>query len=264
MLRLTSLLRPATRGLSTSPASKPTLAAPAALRQVLEAGAKKKRRFDESVGLDVVLSLDPKKPLQQVRSLVDLPHGVGRSPVVAAFAQEPEEQAAATEAGAEVVGGDELVEKVAEGHVPFDACVATAAMVPALKRKAARVLGPRGLLPAPKNQGTVAAGAEELGALVAAAARGPVALRTEPKRGVLHVPFGKLSFGEEKLQANLRSLMHALVAAKPEKAPKGKYFLKASFSSTMGPGVPVDVVTLDPASPRFLRDAHESSVKVGG
>ena len=84
--------------------------------------------------------------------------------------------------------------------------------------------------------------------------KGRISLRTEPKQGVLHAPFGKLSFGEEKLQTNLRALMLAVVAAKPENAPKGKYLLKAHLSSTMGPGVPVDVATLDPSSPRFFRD----------
>ena len=97
--------------------------------------------------------------------------------------------------------------------------------------------------------------AEGLGALVSALKRGRVKLKTEPKHGVLHAPFGRLSFGEEKLNANLRSLMLALVACKPEKAPKGKYFLKATLSSTMGPGIPIDVNTIDPASPHFFRDA---------
>ena len=227
----------------------------AALRQVLDRGGEKKRNFDESVDIDLVLCVDPRKPLQAVKGVVSLPHGVGRSVVVAAFAEEAEAQEAARAAGAELVGGEDLVDAVAGGSTAFDVCVSSAALVPALKRKAARVLGPRGLLPSPKNEGTVADDAAGLAALVAAVKKGRVKLKTEPKRGVLHAPFGRLSFGEEALANNLRSLMLALVAAKPEKAPKGKFFLKASISSTMGPGVPVDVATLDPASPRFFRDA---------
>ena len=226
-----------------------------ALRQVLDNGTKKKRRFDESVDLDVTLNVDPRKPLQAVRGVVSLPHGVGRSVVVAAVSDDPTAQDAAKAAGADVVGGEDLVDRVADGYVEFDACVATADMAPLLKRKAARVLGPKGLLPAAKNEGTLADDADGLGALVAELKKGRVKLRTEPKRGVLHAPFGRLSFGEEKLLANLRSVMLALVAAKPEKAPKGKYFLSASLSSTMGPGVPVDVDSLDPASPRFFRES---------
>ena len=118
------------------------------------------------------------------------------------------------------------------------------------------MLGPKGSLPAAKNECTLAADADSLGALVSELKKGRVKLRTEPKRGVLHAPFGRLSFGEDKLLANLRSVMLALVAAKPEKAPKGKYFLAASLSSTMGPGVPVDVDSLDPASPRFFRESE--------
>jgi large subunit ribosomal protein L1 len=246
--------------LSTAAAKKkPDPVTPlAALRQVLAAGGERKRNFDESVDIDLVLSLDPRKPLQAVRGVASLPHGVGRPVVVAAFAETEDEAAAARAAGADVVGGEELIDAVAGGSTAFDVCVSTAALVPALKRRAARVLGPRGLLPSPKNEGTVAADAEGLGQLVAAIKKGRVKLKTEPKRGVLHAPFGRLSFGEEKLEGNLRSLMLALVESKPEKAPKGKYFLKASISSTMGPGVPVDVAALDPASPRFFREEESS------
>ena len=220
---------------------------------------KKKRKFDESVDLDVTLNVDPRKPLQAVRGVVSLPHGVGRSVVVAAVSDDPAAQENAKAAGADVVGGEDLVDRVADGYVEFDVCVATADMAPLLKRKAARVLGPKGLLPAAKNEGTLADDADGLGALVTELKKGRVKLRTEPKRGVPHAPFGRLSFGEDKLLANLRSVMLALVAAKPEKAPKGKYFLAASLSSTMGPGVPVDVDSLDPASPRFFRDRQTDS-----
>ena len=249
---------------ATRPALGRTLATAApqpihdALRQVLQNGTKKRRKFDESVDLDVTLNVDPRKPLQAVRGVVSLPHGVGRSVVVAAVSDDPAAQENAKAAGADVVGGEDLVDRVADGYVEFDACVATADMAPLLKRKAARVLGPKGLLPAAKNEGTLADDADGLGALVSELKKGRVKLRTEPKRGVLHAPFGRLSFGEDKLLANLRTVMLALVAAKPEKAPKGKYFLAASLSSTMGPGVPVDVDSLDPASPRFFRESEGS------
>ena len=157
-----------------------------ALRQVLDNGTKKKRRFDESVDLDVTLNVDPRKPLQAVRGVVSLPHGVGRSVVVAAVSDDPTAQDAAKAAGADVVGGEDLVDRVADGYLEFDACVATADMAPLLKRKAARVLGPKGLLPAAKNEGTLADDADGLGALVKELKKGRVKLRTEPKRGVLH------------------------------------------------------------------------------
>jgi large subunit ribosomal protein L1 len=254
------LLRRATRALKLQRRTAATTPQPIhdALRQVLEAGTTRKRRFDESVDIDVLLSLDPRKPLQAVRGVVSLPHGAGKKVVVAAFADTTEAQDAARAAGADIVGGEELVDKVADGHAAFDACVATSDMAPLLKRKAARVLGPRGLLPAAKNEGTLADDTEGLSTLIKVLKKGRVKLRTEPKAGLVHAPFGKASFGEEKLLENLRSVMLALVAAKPEKAPKGKYFLSASLSSTMGPGVAVDVDSLDPASPRFFRDSDDT------
>ena len=128
-----------------------------------------------------------------MRGVVSLPHGVGRSVVVAAVSDDPAAQESAKAAGADVVGGEDLVDRVADGYVEFDACVATADMAPLLKRKAARVLGPKGLLPAAKNEGTLADDADGLGALVKELKKGRVKLRTEPKRGVLHAPFGRLS-----------------------------------------------------------------------
>ena len=192
-----------------------------------------------------------------MRGVAALPHGPLRTQRIAVFCEGDDEAAAATAAGADVVGGDALVDAVAEGAVDFDVCVASSALAAALKRRCGRVLGPRGLLPSAKNEGTVADDAAGLAALVTALKRGRVKLATEPKRGVLHAPFGRLSFGEDALVANLRALALALVAAKPENAPKGQFVLSATLSSTMGPGVPVDVATLDPANPRFFRDAAD-------
>lgn len=249
MMRLT---RAAVRHASSKPAP---VSAHAAVRAVLAAGAAKRRKFDEGVDLDVVLSLDPKKPLQQVRGVAALPHGPLRHQRVAAFCEEDDEQDAATAAGADVVGGEDLLEKVAGGALDFDVCVASASLAAAVKRKCGRVLGPRGLLPSPKNEGTVADDAEGLADLVKQLKKGRVKLKTEPKAGVLHAPFGRLSFGEDALLANLRALSLALVATKPEGTPKGAYVLSATLSSTMGPGVPVDVATIDPASPHFFRES---------
>ena len=166
--------------LSTAAAKKkPDPVTPlAALRQVLAAGGERKRNFDESVDIDLVLSLDPRKPLQAVRGVVSLPHGVGRSVVVAAVSDDHAAQESAKAAGADVVGGEDLVDRVADGYVEFDACVATADMAPLLKRKAARVLGPKGLFPAAKNEGTLADDADGLGALVSELKKGRVKLRT--------------------------------------------------------------------------------------
>ena len=215
------------RALAARPAP---VSAHEAIRSVLAFGAAKRRRFDEGVDVDLVLSLDPKKPLQQVRGVAALPHGPLRTLRIAAFCDGDDEAAAARAAGADVVGGDELVDAVAGGAVDFDACVASASLAAALKRRCGRVLGPRGLLPSAKNEGTVARDAQGLGALVAALKRGRVKLATEPKRGVLHAPFGRLSFGEDALVANLRALALALVAAKPENAPKGAYVVSATLT----------------------------------
>lgn len=239
-------------------ASTQRVAGTAAVREVLRLAALKPRKFDESVDIDLVLSLDPKKPQQQVRALVSLPHGTGKSKRVAAFVHDDESRSMAEAAGADIIGD---IEAVSKGVINFQAAVSTAAALAEVTKKCAKILGPRGLLPGPKNSGTLANSSKELLDCVKTLKSGPVSLRTEPKQGVLHAPFGRVSFGADKLIDNLRALMIAVQAAKPEKAPKGTKFVKQAYiSSTMGsPSVQVDVTTLDPASPRFLRDIPVSS-----
>ena len=193
-------------------------------------------KFDETVDLTVRLGVDPRKADQMVRGAVVLPNGLGKDVRVLVFAK-GEKAAEATEAGADFVGGDDLVEKIKGGWFDFDTAIATPDMMGTVG-KIGKLLGPRGLMPNPKV-GTVTF---ELERAVQEAKSGKVEYRVE-KAGIIHAPVGKVSFDVTKLQENILSLMDALIKAKPSTA-KGSYLKKVSLSSTMGPGVNIDIPAL--------------------
>jgi large subunit ribosomal protein L1 len=200
-----------------------------AIRLAVETG---KAKFDETVELAVRLGVDPRQADQNVRGTVVLPHGTGKSVRVLVFAK-GEKEREATEAGADVVGGEDLVKKISEGWLEFDKAIATPDMM-GLVGRIGKVLGPRGLMPNPKV-GTVTF---DVGKAVSEVKAGKVEYRVE-KAGIVHVPIGKVSFGAEKLTDNARALLNSLQRAKPA-AAKGNYMQSVSISSTMGPGVKVD------------------------
>jgi large subunit ribosomal protein L1 len=191
-------------------------------------------KFDETIEVHVRLGIDPRKSDQNVRGTVALPHGTGRTVRVLAFAQ-GEKAAEAEAAGADVVGAQDLIERVQGGWLEFDAVVATPDMMAAVGSKLGRVLGPRGMLPNPKS-GTVGI---DIGAIVRALKAGQIEFRSD-KTGVVHAPIGKASFEPEKLVENLEALRRAVDVAKPD-AAKGTYVRTVYLSSTMGPSVRVAV-----------------------
>ena len=201
-----------------------------ALQVVIDA---KHVKFDESVDADIVLGIDAAKGEQNVRGSVLLPHGIGKEVRVLAFVK-GENEDAAKEAGADFVGAEDLIEKIQGGWLDFDAAVATPDMM-GLVGKVARVLGPRGLLPNAKV-GTVTPNIKQV---VTDLKKGRVSYRND-KGGVLHAPFGRVSFGADKLKDNFVSFLKSLSADKPATS-KGKFIRKISISSTMGIGVEVDV-----------------------
>jgi large subunit ribosomal protein L1 len=189
-------------------------------------------KFDESVEVAMRLGIDPRKADQMVRGTVSLPHGTGRSVRVAAFAA-GDKAREATEAGADVVGGEELVNEVLKGNIDFEAAVATPDMMPLLG-KAGRVLGPRGLMPNPKA-GTVT---EDIGKAVSDIKAGKLEYRTD-RQGNVHVVIGKRSFDEQRLLENYLAVVDEILRAKPASA-KGRYLKSVTLSSTMGPGIRID------------------------
>jgi large subunit ribosomal protein L1 len=189
-------------------------------------------KFDETVDLAVRLGVNPKHADQMVRGALVLPHGIGKSVRVLAFAR-GEKVAEAEAAGADFVGGEDLVAKVSGGWLDFDTVIATPDMMGQVG-KLGRVLGPRGLMPNPKV-GTVTF---DVGKAVREAKAGKVEFRVE-KAGIVHVPVGKCSFDAGKLQDNVKALVNALLKAKPNTA-KGQYLRTITLSSTMGPGIKVD------------------------
>jgi len=193
--------------------------------------------FDESVDVAVRLGVDPKHADQMVRGAVVLPHGTGKTNRVLVFAR-GEKLTEAEQAGADFVGGDDLVAKINEGWLDFDTVVATPDMMGQVGRLG-RVLGPRGLMPNPKV-GTVTF---DVSKAVREAKAGKVEFRAE-KAGIVHAQVGKRSFGETELVGNVRSLVGALVKAKPA-AAKGIYLRSITLSSTMGPGIKVDPGTVE-------------------
>ena len=189
-------------------------------------------KFDESVEIAVNLGVDPRHADQQVRGVVSLPSGTGRDVRVAVIAKDAK-AAEATAAGADIVGAEDLVERIQGGFMDFDRVIATPDMM-ALVGRLGKVLGPRGLMPNPRV-GTVTPNVAQA---VKDAKGGSIEFRTE-KTGIIHAGVGKASFTEEQLLANVRAMIDALNRAKPSGA-KGTYIKKISLSSTMGPGVKVD------------------------
>lgn len=190
-------------------------------------------KFDETVEIAMNLGVDPRHADQMVRGSVNLPNGTGKSVRVAVFARGPKADEA-KEAGADVVGAEDLMETVQGGTIEFDRCIATPDMMPVVGRLG-KVLGPRNLMPNPKV-GTVTMDVKEA---VEAAKGGQVTFKAE-KAGVVHAGVGKASFDEAKLVENIRAFVEAVSKAKPAGA-KGTYMKKVALSSTMGPGVSVDV-----------------------
>jgi len=193
-----------------------------------------KAKFDETVEMAVRLGVDPRQADQNVRGTVVLPHGTGKTVRVLVFAK-GEKEREATEAGADFVGGEDLVKKISDGWLDFDKAVATPDMM-GLVGRIGKLLGPRGLMPNPKV-GTVTF---DVGKAVTELKGGKVEFRVE-KAGIVHVPIGKVSFGPDKLTDNARAVLHSLMRAKPA-AAKGNYMQSICVCSTMGPGIKVDAV----------------------
>src|SRR5450631_1951166 len=195
-----------------------------------------KSKFDETVEIAINLGVDPRHADQMVRGVVTLPNGTGRTLRVGVFARGAKAEEAKA-AGADVVGAEDLVEKVQAGQIDFDRCIATPDMM-MLVGRLGKVLGPRGLMPNPKL-GTVT---PNVGEAVKAAKGGAVEFRAE-KAGIVHAGIGKASFTEQALLENVQAFIGSISRAKPTGA-KGTYIQKVSLSSTMGPGVKVDLQTL--------------------
>jgi large subunit ribosomal protein L1 len=198
--------------------------------------ANAKAKFDESIEISVNLGVDPRHADQQVRGVVNLPSGTGRDVRVAVFARGNKADEA-TAAGADVVGAEDLVEKVQGGFLDFDRVIATPDMM-ALVGRLGKVLGPRGLMPNPKV-GTVTPNVAQA---VKDAKGGAVEFRVE-KAGIIHAGIGKVSFTDDAIAVNVRAMVDALTKAKPAGA-KGQYIKKISLSSTMGPGVKLEIGTI--------------------
>jgi large subunit ribosomal protein L1 len=197
-------------------------------------------KFDETVEVAINLGVDPRHADQMVRGVVQLPHGTGKTVRVAVFARGLKADEA-TAAGADIVGAEDLVESIQKGEINFDRCIATPDMMPLVGRLG-KVLGPRGLMPNPKV-GTVTL---DVAAAVKASKGGAVEFRVE-KAGIVHAGVGKASFTAEALLDNVRALVDAVQKARPTGA-KGTYLQRLSVSSTMGPGVKVEVGSLGAAS----------------
>ena len=193
-------------------------------------------KFDESIEISVNLGVDPRHADQQVRGVVSLPSGTGRDVRVAVIAKDAKADEA-TAAGADIVGAEELVERIQGGFMDFDRVIATPDMM-ALVGRLGKVLGPRGLMPNPRV-GTVT---PNVGQAVKDAKGGAIEFRVE-KAGIVHAGVGKASFTDEALLANVRALVEALQKAKPTGA-KGTYIKRIGLSSTMGPGFKVDTASL--------------------
>ncbi len=190
-------------------------------------------KFDETVEIALNLGIDPRHADQMVRGFVSLPNGTGKTLRVGVFARGPKAEEAKA-AGADVVGAEDLMEQVQAGEIAFDRCIATPDMM-ALVGRLGKILGPRGLMPNPKL-GTVTM---DVKGAVLAAKSGQVEYRAE-KTGIIHAGVGKVSFGADKLAENVRAFVDAVQKARPAGA-KGTYLKKAALTSTMGPGVQLDV-----------------------
>ncbi|KZD24040.1 MULTISPECIES: 50S ribosomal protein L1 [Tardiphaga] len=195
-----------------------------------------KSKFDETIEISLNLGVDPRHADQMVRGVVTLPNGTGRTLRVGVFARGPKAEEAKA-AGADVVGAEDLFEKVQAGQIDFDRCIATPDMMPLVGRLG-KVLGPRGMMPNPKI-GTVTM---DVTGAVKGAKGGSVEFRVE-KAGIVQAGIGKASFSEEKLVENIKALVDAVSKAKPAGA-KGTYLQRVAVSSTMGPGVKVETGTV--------------------
>ncbi|GAA4113317.1 50S ribosomal protein L1 [Aminobacter aganoensis] len=193
-------------------------------------------KFDETIEVAMNLGVDPRHADQMVRGVVNLPNGTGRTVRVAVFARDAKADEARA-AGADIVGAEDLVDIVQKGQIDFDRCIATPDMMPLVGRLG-KVLGPRGMMPNPKV-GTVTT---DVAAAVKASKGGAVEFRVE-KAGIIHAGVGKISFDVKALEENVRALADAVNKAKPTGA-KGVYVKKVSLTSTMGPGLKLDLATL--------------------
>jgi large subunit ribosomal protein L1 len=196
-------------------------------------------KFDETIEVAINVNVDPRKSDQSIRGVTLLPAGTGKSLRVAVFAKGPKAEEA-KKAGADIVGDDDLAEKIQAGEINFDRCIATPDMMGTLG-KLARVLGPKGLMPNPKL-GTVTMDVAEA---VKAAKGGQVEYRAE-KAGIIQVGIGKASFSEADIEKNLRSFIDAIMKARPT-GIKGSYLKKVSLSSTMGPSVQIEIADITSA-----------------
>ncbi len=207
-----------------------------AVKLVKKNAADAARKFDESLEIAINLGIDVKQSDQAVRGMVQLPHGTGKSVRVAVFAKGDKADAALA-AGADIVGGDDLAEKIMAGFSDFERVIATPDMMGVVGRLG-KILGPRGLMPNPKL-GTVTPNVADA---VKSAKAGSIEFRAE-KAGIVHAGIGKVSFSEAKLIENARAFIAAIAKAKPQ-GVKGTYINRVAVSSTMGPGVKVDLSTL--------------------
>jgi len=192
-------------------------------------------RFDETVELHLKMGVDPRNASQQVRGVALLPHGLGKKVRILVFAQ-GEAETIAKEAGVDFVGGDELIKKIEGGWVDFDTAIATRDMMSKVGRLG-KILGRRGLMPNPKS-GTVVAAAD-LPRVIGDVSKGRVEFKLD-RTAIIHVPLGKVSFEDDKLLDNLTAVIEAVVKAKPSGA-KGQYVKTASLTTTMGPGIKLDL-----------------------
>jgi len=211
-----------------------TFGVDAAVKMIKECASKTK--FDETVEIALNLGVDPRHADQMVRGTVALPNGTGKSVRVAVFARGDKAQEA-TDAGAELVGAEELADAIQKGEMNFERCIATPDMM-AVVGRLGKVLGPKGLMPNPKL-GTVT---PDVAGAVKAAKAGQIEFRVE-KAGIVHAGIGKASFSEDALKENVTAFIGAITKAKPS-GVKGTYMLKASLSSTMGPGLSLDITDL--------------------
>jgi len=194
-------------------------------------------KFNETIEVHMRLGVDPKHADQMVRGTVVLPHGLGKSKKVAVIAS-GDKLKEAEQAGADVVGGDDLVEKIAGGWTDFDACIATPDMMRGVGRLG-KVLGPRGLMPNPKT-GTVTV---DVAKAIKEVKAGKVEFRVD-KTGIIHAPVGKIEFTKDQLAENAQTLIDSVMKARPA-ALKGKYVKRITVASTMSPGIDLDLVALD-------------------
>lgn len=194
------------------------------------------RKFDQSLEIAILTALDTKHADQQLRVMIELPHGTGKKRRVAVFAKDAK-AAEAKAAGADLVGGDDLADKILKGEINFDVCVATPDMM-GVVGKLGKVLGPKGLMPNPKL-GTVTMDVKKA---IASAKGGAVEARAE-KAGIVQAGLGKLSFSEKQLEENFKTFVDAITRAKPAGA-KGTYIKKIVVSSSMGPGLKIDMSAL--------------------